>query len=166
MTRPILAAAAALAWLAAPAAAQDASASATVDAGRAFMAEVAMVTDADGDGRIAPRELARLSGEVFASMDGDGDGRLTRAEMAGWRHGPGAMAAHRGRAQAFEAAAGMVFALFDRDGDGAVTAAEHARGTAVAAGFADLDGDGAMSMAEFEDRFIVNVALREALRPS
>ena len=130
---------------------------------RSVLEAVAAALDADDDRIIAPAELAPAAASVFVSMDADRDGRLVLAEMLGWRDGLGEMAAFRGRSQAYEATLGLVFDMFDEDGDGAVDAPEHARAIRKAARLADADRDGELSMEEYRTRFMLNVALRNAM---
>lgn len=133
------------------------------DVANARIEGVAAAMDIDRDGAISASEAAETGRQVFASLDADGSGAVDRAEMLDWEHGMSALAAFRGREQAYEAALGFAFDLFDADGDGTVTRAEHEAGIARSTAFADMDGDGGMSRGEFLRRFVYSVAMRAAL---
>ena len=136
------------------------------DQGRAVGEQIAAAIDADRDGLIAKVELRAFSARVFASIDVDADGSLTLPELRGWREGLLDLAVFRGRTEAFETGTAILFDLFDRNADGRVDAAEHDRLVTRSALEADMDSDGRLTRREFLDRFVVSIAMRNALEAS
>lgn len=121
-------------------------------------------SDLNGDGSISRDEMMEQGHNVFLSMDYNDDGALSFEEFFGWDFGFKNLAEDLGREQAYETALKIVFNLWDRDFDGLVTSQEQRAGVARDFGRNDLDGDYALSPAEFLGGFLVNVAIRTALK--
>lgn len=122
-------------------------------------------SDANGDGMVSRDEMMEQASNIFVSMDSDDSGALSLDEYSSWDFGFALIAEETGRVQAYETALKFVFNMWDRDIDGAVTADEFRRGVARDFARVDVDSDFALNAQEFLGGFIVNVALRSALKP-
>ncbi|MEE9427789.1 MAG: signal transduction protein [Paracoccaceae bacterium] len=121
-------------------------------------------TDANNDGVVSRDEMMEQASNIFVSMDSDDNGALSLDEYSSWDFGFSLIAEEAGRVQAYETALKFVFNMWDRDFDGAVTADEFRRGVARDFARVDVNGDFALNEREFIGGFIVNVALRSALK--
>jgi hypothetical protein len=132
-------------------------------AGDAVVRGLAQAVDIDRDARLTPGEMRAANRLVFRDIDRDGSGAMTLDEMMGWDYGLAAIAERAGRMQAFAAVMRLMHAIMDADGSGAVDEAEHDAAVSYAWTRADRDRDGVLSRDEFEDVFVLAVALRAAL---
>lgn len=119
--------------------------------------------DANNDGVITQDEMHDFGGRLYDAMDADGSGQVALSEMSGWQFGMAEIAEFRGRATNYETAVAIVFDIFDRDNDQKMSRAEHLAAMNGALNLADLDDDGVLTMREYQDGFIFNIAVRNAL---
>lgn len=120
--------------------------------------------DLNSNGTVSRDEMMEQGDNIFVSMDSDDDGNLSFDEFFGWDFGFKNLAEEKGREQAYETALKMVFNIWDRDANGFVTSIEQRAGVARDFVRNDLDGDYALSRPEFLGGFLINVALRTALK--
>lgn len=121
-------------------------------------------SDLNSNGFVSRDEMMEQGDNVFVSMDANDDGALSFEEFNGWDFGFKNIAEETGREQALETAMKIVFNLWDRDFDGLVTSQEQRAGVARDFVRNDLDGDYALSKSEYIGGFLVNVAIRSALK--
>ena len=125
-----------------------------------------MGADANSDGILTAPEMQTMGRDIFVSMDGDEDESLSVEEFSSWGFGMRNIAEETGRVQAYDTALKIVFGLWDRNKDNAVSALEHRQAVSFDMMRADLNQDGQLTESEFLGSFILNVALRAALKPA
>lgn len=122
--------------------------------------------DANSDGVLSATEMQTMARDVFVSMDGDENESLSVQEFSSWGFGMRNLAEETGRVQAYDTALKIVYGLWDRDKNNAVSALEHRQAVGFDMLRADLNQDGQLTESEFLGSFIMNVALRAALKPA
>ncbi len=121
-------------------------------------------TDENSDGKLSMTEMRQQGASIFVSMDADDNASLTFGEFSSWGFGMQNFAEDLNRIGRYETALKIVFDLWDRDKDGNVTTREHREGVVADTIRADMDNNGRLSQSEFLGAFVLNVALRAALK--
>jgi Ca2+-binding EF-hand superfamily protein len=99
--------------------------------------------DANGDGKLSPKESADGAKRMFRTMDDNRDGKVTAAEMDAAQE-----KISGGRAGAGELSSEEKIKIVDADDDGNLTAKEHAQGARELFVLMDLDTDGFLTRDE------------------
>lgn len=120
--------------------------------------------DMNSDGFVSRDEMMEQGENIFFSMDANDDDALSFDEFFSWDFGFRNLAEDLGREQAYETALRIVFNIWDRNYDGVVSRKEQRAGIARDFGRNDLDGDYALSKSEFLGGFLINIAIRSALK--
>lgn len=121
-------------------------------------------TDADSNGQLSMTEMRQQGALIFVSMDADENDSLTFDEFSSWGFGFQNFAEDLNRVGRYQTALRIVFDLWDHDKDGNVTAREHREGVVTDTIRADMDNNGRLNQPEFLGAFVLNVALRAALK--
>lgn len=135
-----------------------------IDAARAAVEATALELDVNNDQLISRSELMAAAFEGFSAYDVDESGDIDITEWTTAPFGFSEMARARGREQAYNAAMGLVFDLFDRDDDQLLSNGNFLAAMNGAFSYADMNKDDELTGEEFRRGFIMNVALRQAMR--